>query len=83
MLNFYWKIISDLKQKVNLVSLQVQIAHFLIAENPEQTGKFFGKKTVQKLGRNENNPLAVIVTFLTIYWEVLPSMIDVVTITPW
>ena len=42
----------------------------------------FGKKTAQKLDWIENNPLAVILTLLTIYREVLPSMIDVGPITP-
>ena len=39
--------------------------------------------TAQKLGHIEKKNLAVIVTLLTIYWEVVFSMIDVVLITPW
>ena len=40
------------------------------------------KKTAQNLNRIDNTPLAIIVTLLMIYWEVLPSMIDVGLITP-
>ena len=49
----------------------------------KQAGTSFGKKTAQKLDLIENNPLAVIVTLLTIYQELIPSIIDVVPITPW
>ena len=49
----------------------------------KQARKFFGKKTAQKLGCIENNPLSVIITFLTIYQEVLHSMVDVGPITLW
>ena len=46
-------------------------------------GTSFGKNKAQKINSIENNPLAIIVTLLVIYWEVLPSMIDVGPITPW
>ena len=41
------------------------------------------KNTVQKLDRIEKKTLAEIVTLLTIYREVLLSIIDVGPITPW
>ena len=80
---FYRQISSDLKHKGNLVSLLVQTANFWTVANTKQVGKSFGNKTAQKLNRIENNPLDVIVTLLTIYLEVIPSMIDVVLINPW
>ena len=66
-----------------MVSLQVQISHFGIGVNAKQAGTSFGKKTAHKLNRIENNPLSAILTPLTIYWELLISMIDVGQITPW
>ena len=82
-LNLYRHSIFDLQHKGNLVSLQVQTAHFGIGLNEKQAGKSFGKKISQKLDRIENNPLAVIVTFLTIYRQLIHSIIDVGPITPW
>ena len=49
----------------------------------KKVGMFFRKKKSQKLNRIQNNPLARIVTFLTIYHKVILLMIDVVPITPW
>ena len=49
----------------------------------KKVGMFFRKKKSQKLNRIENNPLAMIVTFLTIYHKLILLMIDVVPITPW
>ena len=46
-------------------------------------GTSFGNKTAQKLDRIKNNPLAIIVTILTIYKPVIPSMIYVRPITMW
>ena len=46
-------------------------------------GTYFRKKTALKLDRIKNNPLSVIVTLLTIYQEVIPSMINVGPITQW
>ena len=46
-------------------------------------GTSFGKKIVQKLNCIDNNPLVVIATLLTIYLEVLPSIINVGPINPW
>ena len=74
---------SGLQNKSNSVSVQVQTAHFGNGENSKQAGTSFEKKTGQKLECIENNPLSIILTFLTIYWEVLTSMIDVGPITPW
>ena len=65
-----------------MVSLQVQTEHFGIGVNPKQVGTYFGKKTAEKLNHIENNPFAVIVTFLMIHQELIPSMIDAVSITP-
>ena len=64
-------------------SLQVHTSHFEIGVNPKQAQTSFRKKTLQKLNNIKNNPLAVIVTLLTIYWELFSSIIDVVPITPW
>ena len=44
---------------------------------------YFGNKTAQNLDHIKNNPLAVCVTLLTIYWGVLTSNIDVGPITLW
>ena len=49
--------------------------------NPKQAGTSFGKKTAHKLDRIKEKPLYVILTPLTIYQEVLPSIISVVPIT--
>ena len=80
-LNLYWQRCSNMKHKVNLVSLQVQTSHFGIGANPKQAGISFRKKTAQKLDHIKNNPFAAIVALLTIYREVPPSIIDVGPIT--
>ena len=82
-INLYQHSSSDLKHKGNLVSLQIQTAHFGNGANAKQAGMSFGKKTSQKLDHTKNNPLAIIVTLLKIYREVFPSIINVGTITPW
>ena len=82
-LGFYRKSSSYLKHKGNLVSLKVQTSHFGIGVNAKQAGTYFRNKTAQKLDHIENKPLDAIVTLLTIYQELLLSMIDVVPITPW
>ena len=82
-LNFVRQRRYDLKHKGNLVSLQFQTEHFKIKANLKQSGMSFRKKTAQKLNRIKNNPLSIIVTILTIYWELIPLMIDVGPITPW
>ena len=81
--DFYRQSSSKLQHKGKSVSIQVQIAQFGIGANPKQVWTSFRKKTAQKLERIEKNPLSVIATLLMIYREVLPSMIDVVSITPW
>ena len=81
-LYLYQQINSDLKHKGNLVSLQVQTAHFLIGVNTKQVGTSFKKKTAQNIDLIKKNPLSVIVTILKIYQEVFPSMIDVEQIIP-
>ena len=74
---------SDLKQKGNLVILQVQTAHFGMRANPKQEGTSFVNNIARKLDRIKNNPLDIIVTLLTIYQEVLPSIIYVGLIAKW
>ena len=66
-LSFYRKSRSNLQHKCNSDSLQVQTAHFVIVVNEKQLGTSFGKKTAQKLGHINNNPLDVIITLLTLY----------------
>ena len=83
LIDLYWKIISDLQHKLNLISLQVSTAHFGIGGNPKQTGMPCRKKTVQNIYCIKNNTLSAIVTLLTIYWEIILSIIDVGPITPW
>ena len=75
--DFYWKSSSNLKHKSNLVRIQFQTAHFGIRANQKQAGTSSRKKRVQKLEHIKNNPLAVIVTLLTIYPEAIPLMINV------
>ena len=82
-LSFYRQSRYDLKHKGNLVSLQVQTSHFGIWENPKQEVPSCGKKKLQKINLIDNNPLSIIVTLLTIYWEVIPLTIGVWLITPW
>ena len=81
-LDLFWKIISYLQHKGKLFVLQVQTAHFGIGVNAKQAGTSFGKNTYQKLNCIDNNPLASIADILTIYWKVIPSIIDVGPITP-
>ena len=57
--------------------------HSRVGVNAKQTRTSFGKKKAQKFDCIKNNPLAVILTVLIIYQEVIPSMIGVVPITPW
>ena len=65
-LDFYRMIRSELQHKGNLVSLQVQTAHFGIGANPKQAGTSFRNKTAKNIDHIENNPLAIIITLLTI-----------------
>ena len=74
---------SNLQHKGNLVSLQVQTAHFGIGANAKQAGKSFRKNIEQNIDRIKNNPLDVIVTLIRIYWEVPTTMINVIPIPLW
>ena len=65
-LDFYRLMKSDLQHKGNLVSLQVQTAHFGIGANPKQAGTSFRNKTAKNIDHIENNPLAIFITLLTI-----------------
>ena len=65
-LDFYRQISSNLQHKGNLVSLQVQTAHFGIGANPKQAGTSFRNKTAKNIDHIENNPLAIFITLLTI-----------------
>ena len=82
-IGLYWQRSSNLKQKGDFVSLQLQTAHFVIGANSELVETSFGKKIAQKLDRIDNTRLDVIVTLLTIYQEVIPSIINVGPITLW
>ena len=82
-LDFYCQSRSDLQHKGNLVSLQVQTSQFGIGLNPKHLGMSFKKKTAHNFGHIRNNPLAVIVTLLMIYQELIPSRIDVGLINLW
>ena len=82
-INFYHQSRSELQHIENLVSIQIQTAHFGIGANAKQAKRSFGKKTAQKLDHIKNSPLAVITTLLTIYRELTPPMIDMGPINPW
>ena len=82
-INFYWQISSNLQQKENLVSLQVQTAYFGIGENPKQSRVSFKKKTAQNLACIKKKPLSIIIILLMLYLGVIRLMIDVRPITPW
>ena len=83
MLDLFQQSSSGLQQKVNSAILQVQTSKFGIGANSKQAETSFGKKTAQNIDRIKNNPLAVNVTLLMIYWEVIPLMINVGPITLW
>ena len=72
-----------MQSKGNTVTLSIQTSHFGTGASNKQAGTSFGKKVAHKLDRIENNPLAVSVTLLFVYRELLPSMIDVGPVTAW
>ena len=83
MINFYRQSIQYMKHKENLVGIKVQTEHFEIWANPKQAETSSSKKKSHKLDHIKNNPLAVTITLLMIYQEVLPLMIYVGPITLW
>ena len=72
-----------MQSKGNAVTLSIQTNHFGSGTSNKQAGTLFGKKVAHKLDRIENNLLAVSVTILFVYQELLPSMMDVGSVSTW